>query len=309
MARAVSRLTRARNAALAVATVVLAAWLPGVAAAREQHALWAVQGEHNTVYLLGSIHVLRAEDGGLPKVADDAYRDAEKLVMEIDMDDAAQGDPTALAGTMQQLALLPAGQSLRTVLGPDYARAQQFAQQAGLDLGLLDRFAPWFAATALLQVELAKRGFSPELGVEQTLAKRAAADHKPIQGLETAEQQFGILAGLPMPMQRKFLLMTIDEAGNLDAEIKELLVAWQDGRHGQAGTDPWRRIRRGPGALSAAHRRPQSGLDRRNRPDAARPRRLSRRGRRAAPRGSQQRRRPAAAARVHGHAAVTRRTR
>ena len=229
MARAVSRLTRARNAALAVATVVLAAWLPGVAEAREQHALWAVQGEHNTVYLLGSIHVLRAEDGGLPKVADDAYRDAEKLVMEIDMDDALQADPTALAGTMQQLALLPAGQSLRTVLGPDYARAQQFAQQAGLDLGLLDRFAPWFAATALLQVELAKRGFSPELGVEQTLATRAAADHKPIQGLETAEQQFGILAGLPMPMQRKFLLMTIDEAGNLDAEIKELLVAWRTG--------------------------------------------------------------------------------
>ena len=208
---------------------VLAAWLPGTAVARDQHVLWTVQGEHNTVYLLGSIHVLRAEDGGLPKVADDAYRDAEKLVMEIDMDDALQGDPAALAGTMQQMALLPAGQTLRTVLGPDYAKAQQFAQNAGLDLGLLDPFAPWFVATALLQMELAKRGFSPELGVEETLAKRAAADHKPIQGLETAEQQFGILAGLPMPMQKKFLLMTIDEAGNLDEEIKDLLAAWQTG--------------------------------------------------------------------------------
>jgi uncharacterized protein YbaP (TraB family) len=55
------------------------------------------------------------------------------------------------------------------------------------------------------------------------------ADHKPIQGLETAEQQFGILAHLPMPLQKKFLLMTIDETDNLDAEIKDLLAAWRSG--------------------------------------------------------------------------------
>jgi hypothetical protein len=220
---------RTQATALAFLAALLGASLPTAADARDQHVLWAVQGEHNTVYLLGSIHVLRAQDGGLPKVADDAYRDAEKIVMEIDMDDALQGDPTALAATMQQMALLPPGQSLRAVLGSDYAQVQRHAQQAGIDLALLDPFAPWFVATALLQVELAKRGFSSELGVEETLAKRAVADHKPIQGLETAEQQFGILAHLPMPLQKKFLLMTIDETDNLDAEIKDLLAAWRSG--------------------------------------------------------------------------------
>jgi uncharacterized protein YbaP (TraB family) len=220
---------RTQATALALLAALLGASLPIAADARDQHVLWAVQGEHNTVYLLGSIHVLRAQDGGLPKVADDAYRDAEKIVMEIDMDDALQGDPTALATTMQQMALLPAGQTLRTVLGSDYAQVQRHAQQAGIDLAVLDPFAPWFVATALLQVELAKRGFTPELGVEETLAKRAVADHKPIQGLETAEQQFGILAHLPMPLQKKFLLMTIDETDNLDSEIKDLLAAWRSG--------------------------------------------------------------------------------
>jgi uncharacterized protein YbaP (TraB family) len=220
---------RTPTSALALLAAMLGAWLPSAAGARDQHVLWTVHGEHNTVYLLGSIHVLRAGDGGLPKVADDAYHDAERIVMEIDMDDARQGDPTALAETMQQMALLPAGQSLRTVLGTDYAKAQQHAQQAGIDLAVLDPFAPWFVATALLQVELAKRGFSSELGVEETLARRAAADHKPIQGLETAEQQFAILAHLPMPMQKKFLMMTIDETDNLDTEIKDLLSAWQAG--------------------------------------------------------------------------------
>jgi uncharacterized protein len=197
--------------------------------ARDRHTLWTVEGEHNTVYLLGSIHVLRAGDEGLPAAAEDAYDDAEQLVMEIDLDDVTAGDPAALLGAMQRMALLPEGDSLREVLGADYDTINERARGAGLDLALLDRFAPWFVAVTLLQLELAKRGFSPELGVEQMLATRAVADGKPIQGLETAEQQFAVLAGLPMPMQKRFLVMTLEDAAGLDAEIDELMQAWREG--------------------------------------------------------------------------------
>lgn len=232
MARELPGLKRHRLPAaplVTAAAALLVAWAPAVCSARDRHVLWTVAGEHNTVYLLGSIHVLRAEDGGLPQVAEDAYRDAERLVMEIDLDDELAGDPAALAATMQRMAMLPTGQSLHTVLGPDYAAVKEHAQKAGLDLAILDPFAPWFVATVLLQVELAKRGFAPELGVEQTIATRAAADGKPIQGLETAEQQFAMLAGLPMPQQKRFLLMTLEESDDLDAEIRELLSAWRSG--------------------------------------------------------------------------------
>ena len=51
--------------------------------ARDQHVLWTVEGQRNTIYLLGSIHVLRPGDGGLPLAAERAYDDAEQLVMEI----------------------------------------------------------------------------------------------------------------------------------------------------------------------------------------------------------------------------------
>ncbi|HSQ69597.1 MAG TPA: TraB/GumN family protein [Steroidobacteraceae bacterium] len=209
-----------------------AAGLLGIGApadARDRHTLWTVDGEQNTVYLLGSIHVLRAGDDGLPRVAEDAYEDAEQLVMEIDLDDAFAGDAAALLGAMQRMALLPEEESLREVLGADYDTINARAREAGLDLALLDRFAPWFVAVTLLQLELAKRGFSPELGVEQGLAARAVADGKPILGLETAEQQFAVLAGLPMPMQKQFLVMTLEDAAGLDAQIDELMRAWRDG--------------------------------------------------------------------------------
>jgi uncharacterized protein YbaP (TraB family) len=219
---------RAPLIALAACALLGGALLPTAGLARDRHILWAVQGEHNTVYLLGSIHVLRAQDGGLPQEAQDAYQDAEQLVMELDMDDL-MADPMAMAGAAQRLAVLPEGQSLRGVLGQDYAAVQTHAQTLGLDVGLLDRFQPWFVATAMLQAELAKRGFSSELGVEETLTRRAVADHKPIRGLETVEQQLGLLAGLPLPEQKRFLLMTIDEMDDFDQDLAQMLTAWRTG--------------------------------------------------------------------------------
>ena len=201
---------------------------PG-ADASERSALWTVRGEHNTVYLLGSIHVLRPGDGDLPRAALEAYADAEQLVMEIDLDDPEVADPAALLGTMQRAALLPEGESLRRVLGDDYAAVAERARESGLELATLDGFAPWFVATLLLQLELVQRGFQPELGIEQQLTDRAVRDGKPIEGLETAEQQFAVLAGLPLPEQKRFLLMTLAEAERIDAEIEDLLAAWRSG--------------------------------------------------------------------------------
>jgi uncharacterized protein YbaP (TraB family) len=215
-----------------VATLLLALAVglaPATVLARGKHILWAVQGKQNTVYLLGSIHVLRASDAALSDDAEQAYDDAEQLVMEIDLDDPGETDPMAMLEVMQRQALLPEGQSLRGVLGSDYESVNRHAQQAGLDLALFDRFAPWMVATTLLQLELAKRGFSPEFGIEQVLAGRAAADAKPITGLETTAQQLELLAGMPMPMQKRFLVMTLDESAQLDREVGELVGAWQAG--------------------------------------------------------------------------------
>lgn len=203
--------------------------LAPVAQGRDRHTLWTVEGQKNTVYLLGSIHVLRPGDEGLPQVAEDAYADAEQLVMEIDMDDLLSGDAISLLSLMQEMALLPEGESLKATLGHDYATINERARQSGLDLALFDRFAPWFVATTLLQLELTRRGFSPELGIEQSIAARAVADGKPIRGLETAEQQFAILAGLPMPLQKRFLIMTLEDTEDLDEQLDGLLDAWYAG--------------------------------------------------------------------------------
>ena len=201
-----------------------------VAGAREPGLLWAVEGQQNTVYLLGSVHLLRdADQLGLPGAAEAAYADAERLVMEIDLDDPAVASPVAMISEMQRSALLPAGSTLREVLGSDHAAIATQAAHAGLDLAMLDGFAPWFVATLLLQTELAERGFRPELGVEQRIAERALRDGKPVEGLETPAEQFAVLARLPLPLQKRFLQMTLEETASIDADLERMLEAWRTG--------------------------------------------------------------------------------
>lgn len=218
---------RARLAAMLVA--IAATLLSADASARGPGVLWTVEGRHNTVYLLGSIHLLRDSDGALPPDAEDAYADAERIVMEIDLDDPSVADPATLLDEMQRSALLPEGETLRSVLGPDYGEIERQVRQSGLELAALDRFAPWFVATMLMQIELAERGFRPELGIEQRIAEQAERDHKPIEGLETPAEQFAVLGGLPMAEQKRFLQMTLEESSNLDEELDKVLTAWRAG--------------------------------------------------------------------------------
>jgi uncharacterized protein YbaP (TraB family) len=211
------------------ALALLAAALPGPAQARDRSLLWTLGGEHNTVYLLGSIHVLRPADGGLTPAAESAYVDAERLLMEIDLDAPGLGDALSLAQAMQSAALLPEGQSLRGVLGADYERMAADARRHGVDLAPFDRFAPWFVATLLIQQSLQQSGFDPRLGIDQQLAGRASEDRKPIDGLETPAEQFAIFARLTPAQQRAFLSATLAELDDAADDADALLDAWRRG--------------------------------------------------------------------------------
>jgi uncharacterized protein YbaP (TraB family) len=190
------------------------------------HTLWRVKGKANTVYLLGSVHFLSPTEA-LPDVVDQAYRDAEHLLMEIDMDDL---DQAAIQQATVELGLLPTAQTLESQVGaPTYARVAQQARNLGLDPTLLSRLRPWLAALTLVQMNLKKMGLDAESGVEQKLMARAIADKKEIRGLETIQQQLGMLANLPATQQREFLIYSVEDMERANTEINDLLDAWRQG--------------------------------------------------------------------------------
>ena len=203
--------------------------LGNTALARERPLLWALHGPHNTVYIAGSMHMLPADRSAASDGLDRAYADAEKLVMEIDMDDL---DPAAAAAWTLQHGVYAAdsGRTLRTVLGEErWRRIDAATTKAGLPLAAVSQFQPWLVALTFTQLQLQTLGLAVDQGVESKLTERAKVDHKPIAGLETMEQQLGLFAGLSEADQIRFLDQTIEDGTDAQQQIDALVAAWRRG--------------------------------------------------------------------------------
>ena len=191
------------------------------------HSLWELHGRHNTVYLLGSIHVLRPRDYPLAPALLDAYGDAKSVLMEVNLDEVGSAEvQTEMLGS----AMLPEGKTLSGILGQQrYARADALAREVGVEISLFDQFAPWFVAEAISQQQLTQLGFQPESGVEMYFMGRARTDGKSMAGLETVHDQISVFENMSMDTQAEYLLSSLEEAHGLAAEVDAMVRAWQRG--------------------------------------------------------------------------------
>ncbi len=193
--------------------------------------VWSIHGAHNTVYLAGSVHLLKAEDATLPAAFNRAYARSQGLVMELDLDNL---NPVEAAGWIMEHGTLPEGTSLRQRLGESrYQRVASEAGRLGMPTELLQQFQPWVIGMQLLELQYQQLGFQPEEGVEQQLELRAQADHKPVSGLETVAEQLGVLGDMSDEDQMRFLDMIVAEMGEVDSDTQTVIVAWRNGDAGR----------------------------------------------------------------------------
>jgi uncharacterized protein YbaP (TraB family) len=189
--------------------------------------LWLIEDADNRIWLLGSIHLLREQDYPLPEPMRSAYEEAETLVMELDMDEL---DPARAATAMFTRAATPEGRTLASLMGPEkFARARTTAAEAGIDLDRFRRTEPWYAALTVTQMQLARHGYDPRHGLDAHMAALARRDGKPVDGLETFEEQLAFFDELPVSLQSDMLLEALSELQHLDAGMRETVDAWLSG--------------------------------------------------------------------------------
>lgn len=204
----------------------LALLLANQAAAGDRHFLWRISKGDDSLYLMGSVHVMRADDYPLPTEMEANFKASNGLVEEVDL---GQLDRESLQ-QIQERGAYPPGQSLKTALPADlYAKVSRAAQKQGLDMARLQTMRPWMVSIALLEQQLAQAGFDPQNGVDLHFAREAAEQQKPITGLESAEYQIGLMADLSESEQQDLLRQAVDETSNFDGEMNQLLDAWRTG--------------------------------------------------------------------------------
>ena len=210
------------------AWLVLLAWLPvPVLADGHPVTMWLAEGASNRVYILGSVHLLRRQDHPLPAVMEAAYDEAEALVMELDMDDL---DAAKLQASTNRLGVIQDERTLKDFLGEArYRAAAEAAHALDIPFEMLDKAEPWFAAITVEQLALMRIGFNPLYGIELHMTMKATQDGKEVTGLETIEEQLGMLDGLSIEAQNELLLQTLAESGNLETFMNDMIRAWRTG--------------------------------------------------------------------------------
>lgn len=186
--------------------------------------LWSVSDEDTTIYLFGTVHVLRPDvDWYKPYVAE-ALAASDEVVTEIDMDEAA-----AAAMSMVQAATLPSGTTLRSLM-TDENRAEYEAALTtlGLPVGSFDQFEPWFAAVNLQILPLVMAGYDPMAGVDQLVLDRAP-EGATRAALETVEFQIGLFDQLPQESQLAMLDQTAENLDQAVALIDGMVGEWMAG--------------------------------------------------------------------------------
>ena len=201
-----------------------------LAQADGKHFLWRVSKGGNTLYLAGSVHVLRPSDYPLPDVMEKAFAGSVGLVEEIDLADT---DPESTQLDVLKLGSYPEGKSLKSTLPSDvYAKVSKQAGALGVDMAVLDSLKPWLVSVTLLEAQLAKSGYSPADGADMHFSEEAQASDKPVIGLEEVRYQLGLLAGLSDQSQQALLLQAVDESAGFDTEMQQMITAWHTGDTG-----------------------------------------------------------------------------
>ncbi len=215
---------RSLRAAQALCCLLLCA---AVRADGALHSLWELHGKRNTVYLMGSIHVLRPSDYPLAPAMLEAYGNSKALVMEVNLEAISTAE---VRTAMLASAMLPDNKTLPEVLGKQrYARAETLAHEVGVDLAMFDQFAPWFAAEAISQLQLSQLGYQTEAGVEMFFIERARNDGKTVTGLETVHDQIALFESMSLETQADYLISSLEQAHELPAEVDSMVRAWRNG--------------------------------------------------------------------------------
>lgn len=200
---------------------------PPTTAARDAISLWTVSAGGNTVYLLGSLHLLTQEDYPLDERFDQAYERVETVVFETDLD--AFESPEVLNLTRDRV-MYDDGRTLDKTLPADlYAALAEHCGRIGLSVDQFKSFKPWFVSMTLTTLHIMLMGYNPALGVDQHFYDRAKTDGKTLGALEAPEYQIGLLTSFSDLDQEALLRETLLELEQLDAIMADIHAAWASG--------------------------------------------------------------------------------
>lgn len=182
--------------------------------------LWKIDGKQSTVYLFGTLHLGKASFYPLAKEVEQAFRQADHLVFEVDP--SAAMNPEILM-KMQQQGMLPPDQQLSDHLSPEVVEKLRVTLTAmGLPAATLMRFKPWFLTLMLTSQQMISMGYQPVYGAESYLHGEKAEKTQVLE-LESIDEQLQFLSSLDGEAYLAFTLNNMEAGKKM---MDQMAKAW-----------------------------------------------------------------------------------
>lgn len=191
-------------------------------------ALWTLKDDDTVIHLYGTVHILRPDTEWRTPDFEAAFAAADMLVLEADTNSPEARQ--AMQTLIPKYGLFDEGQTLNGVIDDADEQTVETALNAfGFPMAALQPMKPWLVSLQISVAQMVKSGYDPESGVEPILTREARVAGKRLGYLETAEDQFSILAGADMEQQVKGLLFTAQTLEFGPELLDALVTEWADG--------------------------------------------------------------------------------
>lgn len=200
-----------------------------------ESSVWKLDAENGSFYLAGSCHVLRKSDYPLPEEFEAAYKDAEQIIFETDID--------ALMSPNNQLLIMSkgmytGGNTLEKKLSKKtYDFLDKFCRDRSMSIALFQNFKPWMLTMTLLVLELEKNGISPADGLDMYFNNKAKKDGKQTGGLEDVYKHIELVSSFEEEFDDSIVESFIQEVGEVQVIMEGLIKSWRVGD--EAGIDEY----------------------------------------------------------------------
>jgi uncharacterized protein YbaP (TraB family) len=178
--------------------------------------LWRISRGGHSSYLFGSLHIGRADWAYPGPALRMAWAETEVLAVELDPTDVGPA-----------LAVAPKGEPLPAALA---RRVEAQARAACLPAGALSTLPAMLQLSTLTLLEARRDGFDAGFGQDLMLIAMAKAESRPVQSLETLDEQLAALepeAGeLPAIVDGTLRQL---QRGQVRAPLRKLAQAWSRG--------------------------------------------------------------------------------
>lgn len=217
-----------RNMGKAASVLLALSFVFSVQSAVADSAVWQVSSGANTVYLGGTVHLLRPSDYPLPQEYEQAYQASNEIYFETDI--GAMSDISVQTQMLQQLTYQDE-RTLQSVLSEEaYTALSEYISGTGMPMMMMEKFKPGMVISTLQVLEFQRIGFTPQ-GVDMYFNTRAVGDAKSLGQLETIMEQIGFLASMGEGNESEFILLSLEDLEETAEVMDDMIAAWREGNN------------------------------------------------------------------------------